>query len=608
MAKKSDSEKPKKKKKTTKKTKSAKTTRKNSSFKKLFLLSVLGFCIIIATYIFYCFITMPDIEKAIAETRQPMTTVIAENGNEVTTFGNIYSDVVMLYDVHPYVIEAIISTEDRRFYSHFGFDPISFTRAMIVNITSGRYAQGGSTITQQVAKNLFLTENKNIKRKVQELLLSFWLEYKFSKDQILTLYINRVYLGSGAYGIQSASRRYFQKPASDLNLKEAAILAGMLKAPSRYNPLNNKDLAIDRAKVVLNTMVENKIIDKAQYNYALAMPIGSAEKSRVKDAKHFADWVYGETNNILGERENDIVVYTTLNQELQEKAQNILEDTIAKNKNKKVTQGAIIVLDNYSGAVRALVGGADYNKSQFNRATQALRQPGSSFKTFVYLTALQNGFKTSDKIKDLPITIGKWKPSNISGKYYGEVSLNQAFTHSYNLATVDLSQKISLDKIIETAKNLGISTAITKTPSLALGSAEVKVIDMASAYATIANKGSLVTPYAIKEIYTKDGYQIYEHKLPTEKKVAKRYAVEDMQKMLENVVNNGTGKRAMIAGNFAAGKTGTSQEYRDAWFIGFTKTHTIAVWLGNDDNSPMNKVSGGGLPAEIWKKIAENIK
>ncbi|MDR1693697.1 MAG: PBP1A family penicillin-binding protein [Lactobacillaceae bacterium] len=591
-----------------KKTSGKKTKKPTKSFvkKALFLFS-LALAAALACYILYCILTMPNIEKAMLRTRQPMTTIIAENGNDITTVGNIYSDVVMLYDVHPYVINAILATEDRRFYSHFGFDPIAFARAMSVNILSGKYAQGGSTITQQVAKNLFLTQNKTIKRKIQELFLAFWLEYKFSKDQILTLYINRVYLGAGTYGIQSASRRYFQKPASDLNLKEAAILAGILKAPSKYNPLANQANADERAKIVLQNMVNNNFIDEDQYKYALTLDTGSGEQSRVKGAKHFADWVYQETNALLGERENDILVYTTLDQHLQEKAQNILETKIAQNSDKNVNEGAIVVLDNNTGAVKAMVGGIDYGSSQFNRATQALRQPGSAFKTFVYLTALQNGFNITDKIEDYPITIGKWTPENITGKYYGTVTLKQAFANSYNLAAVDLSQRLSLDKIIKTARSLGITTPMKKNPSIVLGTAEVKVIDMAAAYAAIANNGNLVIPYAITEVYTKDGYQIYQHSLQQEKKVAKRKAVEEMIRLLEIAVRSGTGQKAKLE-TFSAGKTGTSQGYRDAWFVGFTDKYTIAVWVGNDDNSPMNKISGSGLPAEIWKEVAKSIK
>lgn len=603
--------KPKKEKKTGKKAqKTVKKSKKSSktgkfSFRKLFWYTVLAVMLFVGSYVAYCYFTLPDIEKAVGQTRQPMTTVIADNGNEVTTYGHIYSDVVMLYDINPYAIDAILSTEDRRFYSHFGFDPIAFGRAMFVNIFAGRYAQGGSTITQQVAKNLFLTQSKTMKRKVQELLLAFWLEKKFSKDQILTLYVNRVYLGSGTYGIQSASQRYFSKPASDLNIKEGAVIAGMLKAPTRYNPLNSPKLAEDRAKVVLKNMLDNKVLDKDLYELALKQPMSSGEKRRVKDAKHFADWTYTQVNELLGEREKDVMVYTTLDQNLQEKAQDILDETIKANKDKNVTQGAIVVLDKF-GAVKALVGGANYGQSQFNRATQALRQPGSAFKTFVYLTALNEGWKRSDKIMDVPMKIGKWEPSNISGKHYGEVTLNEAFARSLNLATVDLAQKLSLDKIARQAYNLGIATQLKKTPALALGASEVKVIDMAAAYATIANGGNLVEPFAIKEIYSRDGYQIYEKDAYVDRLVVKKEPVKELVRMMESVVNSGTGKKAKING-FAAGKTGTSQGHRDAWFVGFTDKHTVAVWLGNDDNSPMKGVSGGGLPAEIWKKVVESV-
>lgn len=594
-------------KKTTKKRKSSKKRESKQRVEtRRFLWIFLG-CLVItfASYILFCILTMPDIEKAIVQTRQPTTTIIAGNGNEINTYGNIYRDVVMLYDVKPYVVDAILSTEDRRFYSHFGFDLIAFGRAMTVNVMSRRYAQGGSTITQQVAKNLFLTKNKTIRRKVQELLLSFWLEYKLSKDQILTLYINRVYLGSGTYGIQAASQKYFQKPASDLNMKEAAIIAGMLKAPSRYNPINNRKLAIERSNTVLQNMVNNQVIDKDQMEMAMKMPVGNPSNQKV-DAKHFADWVYSDVNILLGERDNDIIVYTTLNQELQENVQRILDSVVSKNKDKNVNQGAIVVLDR-DGAVLAMAGGTNYNSSQFNRAVQALRQPGSAFKTFVYLSALQEGIKPSDTIEDIPVIIGKWSPENITGKYYGKVTLTEAFVRSLNLATVNLSQKFSYDKVIKVAKDLGISTDIKKTPAMVLGSFEVKVLDMAGAYATIANEGHLVKPYAIREAYNKEGYQIYQRNTDPVKKVVKRKAVKEITKMMEKVISKGTGTKAQT-NRFAAGKTGTSQKHRDAWFVGFTEKHTIAVWFGNDDNSPMKGVSGGNLPAETWKKVVQSIE
>lgn len=558
------------------------------------------------SYLLYCFVTLPDIDKAVARTRQPSTTITAENGNEVQTFGSVYSEVIHLNELPPYVPDAIISTEDRRFYSHFGFDIIAFTRAMVTNIFLGRYAQGGSTITQQVAKNLFLTSKKNIKRKTQELLLAFWLEHKFSKEQILTLYLNRVYLGAGTYGIEAASQKYFQKSSRDLNIKEAAIIAGMLKAPSRYNPFASIERAEGRAKVVLQNMVNNHTLTEQQMKYALTLPIGEDKSYKVSGAEYFADWVYNEVNDYIGERDSDIYVYTTLDQDLQENADKILREVLAANAKRNVTEGAVVILDK-SGAVKAMVGGVNYRKSQFNRATQALRQPGSAFKPFVYLTALQKGWERDDKIDDVPLSIGDWKPSNYDKKYYGSVTLDEALMKSLNLATINLSESVSRKDIIKTAKKMGITTPIENSPSLALGTFEVKVIDMATAYSAIANGGYATWPHAIKEIYTKDGYQLYQRGVDDENRILDKKAVKDLTKMMVKVIDKGTGKRAKISG-FAAGKTGTTQDYRDAWFVGFTDEYVIAVWVGNDDNSPMKGITGGTIPADIWKKIALSIR
>lgn len=559
-----------------------------------------------AGWLLYCVLTLPDIDQAVARTRQPSTTITAENGNEVKTFGSVYSEVIRLNELPSYVPDAIISTEDRRFYAHFGFDIVAFTRAMLTNIFMGRYAQGGSTITQQVAKNLFLTSQKNIKRKTQELLLAFWLEHKFSKEQILTLYLNRVYLGAGTYGIEAASQKYFQKSSRDMNLLEAAIIAGMLKAPSRYNPIASAERAKARAKVVLQNMVNNDALTERQMKYALTLPVGEDKSYKVQGADYFADWVYREVNDYIGERDNDIYVYTTLDQKIQENAEKILREAVFAAKNRNVSEGAVVVL-NKSGEVKAMVGGIDYRKSQFNRAVTALRQPGSAFKPFVYLTALQNGWKREDRIDDVPLSIGKWKPENYDKKYYGSVTLDEALMKSLNLATVNLSESLSRKDIIRTAKKMGISTPVENTPSLALGTFEVKVIDMATAYSAIANGGYATWPHAIKEIYTRDGYQLYQREADTENRILDAGAVKDLTKMLEKVISQGTGRRAKIPG-FAAGKTGTTQDYRDAWFVGFTDEYVIAVWVGNDDNSPMKGVTGGTLPAEIWRKIALSLR
>ena len=571
------------------------------------ILIFLSFLVItFAGWLLYCVLTLPDIDQAVARTRQPSTTITAENGNEVKTFGSVYSEVIRLNELPSYVPDAIISTEDRRFYAHFGFDIVAFTRAMLTNIFMGRYAQGGSTITQQVAKNLFLTSQKNIKRKTQELLLAFWLEHKFSKEQILTLYLNRVYLGAGTYGIEAASQKYFQKSSRDMNLLEAAIIAGMLKAPSRYNPIASAERAKARAKVVLQNMVNNDTLTERQMKYALTLPVGEDKSYKVQGADYFADWVYREVNDYIGERDNDIYVYTTLDQKIQENAEKILREAVLAAKNRNVSEGAVVVL-NKSGEVKAMVGGIDYRKSQFNRAVTALRQPGSAFKPFVYLTALQNGWKREDRIDDVPLSIGKWKPENYDKKYYGSITLDEALMKSLNLATVNLSESLSRKDIIRTAKKMGISTPVENTPSLALGTFEVKVIDMATAYSAIANGGYATWPHAIKEIYTRDGYQLYQREADTENRILDAGAVKDLTKMLEKVISQGTGRRAKIPG-FAAGKTGTTQDYRDAWFVGFTDEYVIAVWVGNDDNSPMKGVTGGTLPAEIWRKIALSVR
>lgn len=587
-----------------KKTKKGKKRESKQRFKnRSRLIKILAVLVItLLTYLTYCILTLPDISEAVSRTRQPSTSILSENGNEITTFGNVYSEVIYVDDLPKYVPDAIISTEDRRFYQHFGFDIISFTRAMLTNVFLRRYAQGGSTITQQVAKNLFLTSQKNIKRKTQELMLAFWLEYKFTKAQILTLYLNRVYLGSGTYGIEAASQKYFQKSSRDLNLKEAAVIAGMLKAPSRYNPIASEQRAVERAKVVLQVMVENEAITEVQAKNALNMRLGKEKKYNVKDAMHFADWVYNEVNDYIGERDSDIYVMTTLDQDLQQAATKILNDTInANRKTRNVTQGAIVVMDK-NGAIKAMVGGLDYNKSQFNRATQALRQPGSAFKPFVYLTALQEGFSPKDKIMDVPVSINGWKPENADKKYYGEVTIQYALAKSLNLATINLSEMLNRGNIIKNARKMGLTTEIKNTPSLALGTFEAKVIDMATAYTSLANGGYAVWPYAIREIYSKDGYQLYQREVDTQNRIIEEDDAEELTEMLEAVIASGTGKKAAIPG-FAAGKTGTSQDNRDAWFVGYNDKLTTAVWLGNDDNSPMKGVSGANLPAEIWGKV-----
>ena len=587
----------------TKKRKNSKSKKKKKSclFKYIRLAGFVALPMLL--YIAYCIITLPDMEEAINRTRLPSTTILAENGNEVQSFGTVYSEFVRSEELPQYLVDAIVFTEDKRFYNHFGFDIISFTRAMITNIFAGRYAQGGSTITQQVAKNLFLTNKKTINRKVQELLLAFWLESKLSKEQILSLYLNRVYFGHGAYGIEAASQKYFQKTSRDVNILESAILAGMLKAPSKYNPIRSKDDALKRANVVLGIMHENLLLSDKDLERVKNMPLGKGKEAKVKNGAYFADWALNEIKNNVGEQETDVYAITTLDQDLQEKASLILREEIEKAKDFNVTNGAVIIMD-YHGAIKAMVGGIDYFDSQFNRTTQALRQPGSAFKLFIYLTAIQKGFAPDDIILDKPIKIGDWQPQNHDGRNYGDVTLRTAFAQSLNLATVRLAKDMGINNVINTAKKAGITTVLENDLSLSLGSSSVKMIDMARAYASIANGGFSVWPYSIKEVYSNEGFQLYQRN-PSEKiRIFNEKEVDYMRKLLREVLKTGTGRYAHY-GKEVFGKTGTSQDNRDAWFIGFDEEKICAVWVGNDDNSPMQGIYGSGLPARIWKKIMQ---
>lgn len=592
-----------KKKKTTRKSK--KKSGKKSSWKwalfKFALIMALIVFLLLGGYILYCYLTMPDIQKAVSRTRQPSTVIMAENGNDIAKFGNVYAEVIYPDKLPKNLTDAIIATEDRRFYKHNGFDAIGFSRAMATNIFHRRYAQGASTITQQVAKNIFLTPNKNIKRKVQELLLARWLEHKFTKNQIMALYLNRVYFGSGNYGAEAAANWYFNKNVYQLNLREAAVLAGMLKAPNRYNPILQREAALKRANIVLENMKKNKFITEKQYKEALNLPVSNGQQYRVTGGKHFAQYVYDEVNDFIGERSDDIVVMTTLNQNLQETAEKILRAKIYAAKGQNVTEGAVVIMDK-NGAVKAMVGGIDYNRSQFNRAVQAKRQSGSAFKPFVYLTALQYGFTPETTVNDAPISIGKWKPENYTKRYYGNVTLTYALVHSLNAATVNLSRELMLKDIARNARKMGISTDIKQTPSMVLGTNAVKVIDMATAYTTIANGGKSVWPHAINEIATRDGKQLYVRNAGKSDQIIEPKVVKQLTSMMEKVINQGTGHNARLP-IFAAGKTGTTQNYRDAWFIGWTNKYVAAVWVGNDNDKPMNKVGGGNLPAEIWHDI-----
>ncbi len=564
----------------------------------LFVVSIIG----IAGFVWYCSASLPDFSKALYVERSRGVKILAEDGREITSYGAMFSKPVTLDELPSYVHQAFVDTEDRRFYKHKGFDYIGFVRAMAINVVKLRYAQGASTITQQVAKNLFLTRDKSVKRKVQEYLLAKKLEENFSKKQILEIYLNRVFFGYGAYGINGASKRYFNKTAKELNMLETAILAGSLKAPSKYNYFANKELSLKRAWTVLSLMKRAGTLSKEDVEEAKKQKVQDANEGVILGGRYFGDYVMNELKYVFGdEKDKDIYIKTTLDYDLQQRAEYLLRKKLRENKKNNITEGAVVILDK-DGAVKAMSGGFDYSKSQFNRATQALRPAGSSFKLFVYLAVLEKGFGIDELISDEPIKIGDWEPKNYDKKFRGAVSVKEAFAKSLNAATVDLATYSSLEDIIEMAHRLGVSTEIKSHPAIILGATDVKVIDMAGAYGAIFNGGYEVLPYVIDEIYDTDNELLYKHEQGLKNRVLSTEVVEKMRTLLRSVVVWGTGKKANKVKN-AHGKTGTSQNYRDAWFVGFNDKYVGAVWVGNDDNKPMNDVSGGGVPTEIWADI-----
>ena len=545
-------------------------------------------------------IGLPDLDEALKTERRPTVTIQAADGTEIYRAGDLVGETVALKNLPPHLMQAVLATEDRRFYSHFGIDPIGLGRAMVRNIRAGRVVEGGSTITQQLAKNLFLTPARTITRKLQEMVVALWLEWEFSKDQILTLYLNRVYLGAGTYGVDAAARRFFQKPAARVNTYEAAVLAGLLKAPSRYNPVASPERAHARARTVLANMVaagyltETKAADAAR---GIQVAVVSAPTG---NARHFVDWVLEAVSDYVTAGGRDLVVKTTLDLALQRQAETAMGRAFmaADRARMQAGEGALIALTP-QGAVRAMVGGRDYGKSQFNRAVQAQRQPGSAFKPVVYLAALEAGMTPATPVVDKPVSLSGWQPSNFSGKYEGRMTLEYALANSVNTIAVQLAQKVGPAKIIDTARALGITTDLPRDAGLALGTGEVSLLELATAYAVLARAGMGVWPYAITEIIGPDDAPLYQRQGSGPGRAVPAAPARTLTAMMNKVIDGGTGKHAAI-GRPAAGKTGTSQNYRDAWFVGFTPQLVTGVWFGNDDGSPMKRVTGGGLPARTW--------
>jgi penicillin-binding protein 1A len=565
----------------------------------MLVLGVWGF-IGVAGIVGYYAVKLPQSTQWSVPDRPPNAKILAVNGELIANRGITGGEAVRLDEMSPYLPMAVIAIEDRRFKSHFGFDPIGFTRAMVTNLMAGRAVQGGSTITQQLAKNLFLEPERTIDRKIQELILSFWLETKFTKDEILELYLNRVYFGSGAYGVDAAARRYFGKSARDVNLAEAAMIAGLLKAPSRLSPARDPKAAEARAQVVLHAMEDSGFVTDREVTTALSMEAKKAKRYWSGSEHYVADMVMKELPELIGEMRKDVVVDTTVDLFLQKKAGVLVHDAVAENRDShKVTQGALVAMDG-TGAIRALVGGAEYADSQFNRAVDANRQPGSAFKPFVYLAAIENG-RTPDTVRvDRKVKIGKWAPENYDHKYRGPVTLAEGLAWSLNTISAQLISEIGPKQVQETAARMGIRSPIARNASIALGTSEVTLEELTSAYAPFANGGYLAEPWLIRRVTTLDGKVLYERKQTEQPKVLASAELGMMNSMLQRVVEDGTGKKAQVDGWQIAGKTGTTQNSRDALFVGYSANLVTGVWFGNDDGTPMKKVTGGSLPAETF--------
>ncbi|WP_447911093.1 PBP1A family penicillin-binding protein [Brevundimonas bullata] len=548
---------------------------------------------------------LPDTSTLYDVDRQPSITYLDRSGALIAVRGTQMAPPVDLDALPDYVPAAFIAIEDRRFYHHPGFDPIGMSRAMALNLKAGRVVQGGSTITQQLAKNLFLTPDQNLKRKVQELMLAVWLELKFTKKEILALYLNRVYFGAGAYGIEAASQRYFDKSADKLTVGESALLAGLLKAPSRYSPVSESERAATRANVVLNEMVETGAITAAQRDAAVAEPVRVSRTLASQHAQYFIDWLDKQIRGLVGEPTEDMVVETTLDLTLQTDAERAVRRILDRDKGRGVEQAALVALDG-EGRVRAMIGGGSYADSQFNRATDARRQAGSAWKPFVYLAAVEAGYTPTTPVVDQPVTIGGWSPRNYSGTFSGQMTLAQAVAQSTNTVAAYVADQVGRDSVARAARRLGVTSEIGLQPSMALGAVEVSPLEMAQAYDAFANGGKRVEAYGISRIRTPSGRVIYQHGTGENGQAINNPSLYYMNQMLRGVITSGSGRSAAIGGRDIAGKTGTTSDYKDAWFVGYTGGFVAAVWVGKDDNKAMRGVTGGSSPAAIWRGFMES--
>ena len=535
---------------------------------------------------------LPSFDELKSSPNGQMIRVHAADGSVIVSMGPSYGEWLS-YDRIPDVMrEATVAVEDRRFYKHPGVDPIGIARSAMIRYERGRWIQGGSTITQQLARNVFLNNQKKFGRKFREWILALALERKFSKGQVLELYLNKVYYGGGAYGIDAASRKFFGHGANTLSLAEAAVIAGLVKAPSNYSPTADAQAAVGRAGVVLDAMVRYGAISQTQADDANPKSLALAPEPKQNSARYFTDWALPQLDTLIDETEAPLDVWTTLDLGMQRDA-----DAAIRANAPAGAQGALVSLDR-DGAVKAMVGGKDYVSSIYNRATQAQRQPGSAFKLFVYLAALEAGHKPEDQIVDEPVTIDGWSPRNDSRRNSGSVTLRTAFAYSLNTVAAKLGQEVGFTTVADMARRFGITTPVNTHPSMVLGTSDVRLIDMTRAFASVAAKGVAVTPYGITKV-TANGQTIYTHEVDRSRVLVAPYVAAQMTDLLQTAVNTGTGRAAQI-GRPVAGKTGTTSSSKDGWFMGFSSGLTTGVWMGRDDARPISGLHGGTAPARAW--------
>jgi penicillin-binding protein 1A len=565
---------------------------------------VLGLWAVIAAVgiIAFAVSTLPPIQSLEVPKRPPTVEIAGTDGRTLVMRGEMSGRDVSIKELPTYLPRAFVAIEDRRFFSHYGVDPIGLLRATAANVLHRGVSQGGSTLTQQLAKNLFLTQQRTLWRKMQEAVLALWLERKFSKTEILELYLNRVYFGSGAYGVEAAAQKYFGKPAREVKIAEAAMLAGLVKSPSRLAPSRNPDGAARRAQAVLTAMTELGFVTETMAKAALAQP-ARAVKPAGGSINYVADWIMDVLDDLVGRVDQDLVVETSIDPVLQAAAEKALVDELAlKGQKFDVAQGAVVAVTP-EGAVRAMVGGKNYAESQFNRAVAAKRQPGSAFKPFVYLTALERGLTPDSVREDKPVALKGWKPENYGHEYHGPVTLTQALAHSLNTVSVRLTLEVGPAAVAKTAYRLGIASKLDANPSLALGTSEVSLLELTCAYAPFANGGNAITPHVVERVRTRAGKILYARaSQPLGRIIEPRY-VAMMNAMMRETLVSGTAQKAQFPGWPAAGKTGTSQDFRDAWFIGYTGHLVTGVWVGNDDSSPTKKATGGSIPVDVWSQF-----